>query len=96
MAPLSPAAARLFPHYDSAALAAPEALPYLFARLLEDGSGGDLCALLGAVEETAVREWYAAHAGRALSQRSRAFWGLVLGVEAPPAPPLAHELWPLA
>ena len=69
------------------------------ARLLEEGGGGELRALvadLGGDGEAVLASWLAERGGRELSHRSIAFWELVLAVPAGPAHPLAEELWPLA
>lgn len=91
-----PALARLLPHasLDEAVTAAP--LHFLYARLLEDGTGEDLRWLFRVAGEPAVAAWFARRGGRALSRRSRAFWEIVLGVGAAAPSPAAHELWPLA
>jgi hypothetical protein len=86
---------RLFPHYEPEDLEAPSARPFLLARLLEDGDGADLSGLFRAIPEPAAAAWFAAHGGRQLSARSRAFWRLVLGTEPAPAAPAAAALWPL-
>lgn len=91
---LPAATRRLFPHVDPDAAAAPEHRPFLLARLLEEGEGADLRWLAAEVGEAEMARWLAAHGGRSLSHRSRAFWELVLGVEASPPHPLTGELWP--
>ncbi len=101
------AALRLFPGYAAADLEAPDARPFLLSRLLEDGDGADLRQLFAAVpemsempetseiSEAGAAAWLAAHGGRQLSVRSRAFWELVLGTPAGPAVPGIAALWPL-
>jgi len=92
---LRPETLRLFPHYDPEDLLAPAAHPFLLAGLLENGDGADLRALFRELPETAAAAWLAAHGGRQLSVRSRAFWQIVLGTEAGPTAGPAPLLWPL-
>jgi hypothetical protein len=88
---------------------APE-LPFVIARLLEDGDSADLRWLIGAAGEPALAAWLERHGARQLSRRSLAFWQLALGRRARPAaaapgpgiPPMApipelprKALWPL-
>ena len=68
----------------------------LIERLLEDGDGDDLRWLSTVVDESALAAWVARAGARKLSRRSRAFWALVLGVEAAPPAATAVALWPLA
>lgn len=86
---------RLFPNYEVEALDAPEALPFLLSRLLEDGDCADLRALFAEVPEPAVASWLSSRGGRQLSTRSRAFWEAVLGVPAGPPSAVSSALWPL-
>jgi hypothetical protein len=87
-------ARRLFPHYEEGDLDLGRAPSLLISRLLEDGDAADLVWLLEAFPEPELAAWLARH-GRLLSRRSRAFWGVVLGVEAGPVNPVAEALWPL-
>jgi len=91
-------ARRLFPHYPEEDLDPRRAPSLLISRLLEDGDAADLAWLLETVPEPEIAAWLARH-GRLLSRRSRAFWGLVLGVETGPVSlenrPDAEALWPL-
>jgi hypothetical protein len=91
----SPPAAtrRLFWGYGDDAWVPPDN-HFALERLLEDGDSADLGWLAGRFPERRLAGWVAGAGGRRLSRRSRAFWELVLGVEAgrPPAP--AAELWP--
>jgi hypothetical protein len=93
---LPPAVHARFAAYEEGALRAAEHRGFLFARLLEEGEGDELRWLLATVERGELAAWYAAHAGAALSRRSRLFWAAVLDVDAPSPRPLARELWPLA
>jgi hypothetical protein len=86
---------RLFAAYAEEDLAPELASSLLTARLLEDGDAADLAWLLGGTPEAEIAAWLARHGGRQLSARSRAFWEVVLGVEAGPVPPEAGSLWPL-
>jgi hypothetical protein len=86
---------RLFTNYPEGDLTLDRGGPLLIARLLEDGDSEDLAALAAQVSEPALADWLARHGGRQLSRRSRAFWEVVLGIEAGPSVPGAGELWPL-
>ncbi len=86
---------RLFPGYETEALEAPAARPFLLSRLLEDGDGADLRQLFATVPEGEAAAWLGSHGGRQLSVRSRAFWAVVLGTPAGPAVPDVSALWPL-
>jgi len=88
-------AQRLFSAYDAADLTPERSGSLLIARLLEDGDAADLAWLFGAFSEPAVAAWLARPGGRQLSRRSRAFWAVVLGIEAAPPVPAAEALWPL-
>ncbi len=68
----------------------------LIERILEDGDGDDLRWLATQVAESDLAAWLARSGGRKLSRRSRAYWRLVLGVEAGPLAASAVALWPLA
>jgi hypothetical protein len=86
---------RLFAAYDEEDLTPDRGASLLIARLLEDGDAADLVWLLGIFPESEIAAWLARHGGRQLSRRSRAFWQVVLGVEAGPANSAAKALWPL-
>ena len=88
-------ARRLFAGYAEENLSPERASSLLLSRLLEDGDTADLAWLLTTISEPEIAAWFARHGGRQLSRRSRAFWGLVLGVEASPPVPETKELWPL-
>ena len=81
---------RLFPGYDST-----PGLPFLIARLLEDGDEADLRWLTRHVPETELADWLERRGGRQLSVRSRAFWELVLGRRAGAEASIRKDLWPL-
>lgn len=87
------AARRLFPGYAGAELA--ESLPFLIARLLEDGDEADLRWLTRHVPESDLAAWLESRGGRQLSVRSRAFWEAVLGRPAGAEAPIRKDLWPL-
>lgn len=92
--PLLPEATRrLFPGYADADLAA--GLPFLIARLLEDGDEADLRWLTRNLPETELAAWLEQRGGRQLSVRSRAFWEAVLGRPAGGEVPIRKDLWPL-
>ncbi|MEM7049472.1 MAG: hypothetical protein AAF604_07430 [Acidobacteriota bacterium] len=72
--------------------------PWVVGRLLEEGDGRDLQALLQRLGPNGLAGWWHDHRGRGLSRRSKAFWRLLL--EAPEADETAgdaagEELWPL-
>lgn len=96
--PVLPAGTRrLFPHSAEADLAPERAPSLLISRLLEDGDAADLAWLLQTFPEADLAAWVERHGGRQLSRRSRAFWQVVLGVEAklPESHSAAEALWPL-
>lgn len=72
-----------------------EGLPFLIARLLEDGDAADLRWLCGTVAESELAGWLESRGGRQLSVRSRAFWELVLARRAGGEVSVGRELWPL-
>ena len=90
---IPPETRRLFPGYADADLSA--GLPFLIARLLEDGDEADLRWLTGNVPETDLAAWLEQRGGRQLSVRSRAFWEAVLGRQAGGEVPARSALWPL-
>lgn len=91
--PLPDATRRLFPGYADADLAA--GLPFLIARLLEDGDQADLRWLTRHVPEPELAAWLESRGGRQLSVRSRAFWEAVLDRPAGAEAPARKDLWPL-
>ncbi|HEX4496016.1 MAG TPA: hypothetical protein VIE43_10150 [Thermoanaerobaculia bacterium] len=86
---------RLFAAYAEEDLTSERGRALLIARLLEDGDAADLAWLLSTFSEPEIAAWLERHGGRQLSRRSRAFWQVVLGVEASAANPDAEALWPL-
>jgi hypothetical protein len=84
---------RLFPGYTDTDFTA--GLPFLIARLLEDGDEADLRWLTRSVPETDLAAWLEQRGGRQLSIRSRAFWEAVLDRPAGGEVPVRKELWPL-
>jgi hypothetical protein len=88
-----PIRARLPAHYEPAMIDAEEHAPWLIASLLEEGDSSDLRWLVARLGTRRLADWVAARGARQLSQRSLAFWRLVLGVEAA-AEPTAGDLWP--
>ncbi|HEX5719393.1 MAG TPA: hypothetical protein VF179_24745 [Thermoanaerobaculia bacterium] len=84
---------RLFPGYADVDLAT--GLPFLIARLLEDGDEADLRWLTRNLPETELAAWLGQRGGRQLSLRSRAFWEAVLGRPAGGEVPTRKDLWPL-
>jgi hypothetical protein len=93
---IPPAVRARFAHPSDATLRDPHNLPFLVARLMEEGSGAELRWLVGAVGREPLVALLRDRGGRQLSRRSRAFWQRVLGVASAPAHPLARDLWPLA
>jgi hypothetical protein len=88
-------ARRLFPDFADEDLDPGRASSLLISCLLEDGDAADLAWLLETFPEPEIAAWLARHGARRLSRRSRAFWGLVLGVETGAANPEGAALWPL-
>ena len=84
---------RLFPGYTDADLAA--GLPFLIARLLEDGDEADLRWLTRNVPETDLAAWLEQRGGRQLSIRSRACWEAVRDRPAGGEVPISKALRPL-
>jgi hypothetical protein len=93
---LPAAVLRRFWGHDASKLLRAEHRDFLIGRLLEEADGAELRWLLARVGRAAVASFVARRGGRQLSRRSRAFWTAALGVDAPPATALQHELWPLA
>jgi hypothetical protein len=73
--------ARLFPHYEGGVPVAEGVRDFLIERLLEDGDGFDLQWLTTVATHEELSRWVRDRGGRQLSQRSLAFWSLVLGTE---------------
>jgi len=90
---IPPETRRLFPGYADADIN--PGLPFLIARLLEDGDEADLRWLTRNVPETELAAWLEQRGGRQLSIRSRAFWEAVLDRRAGPEAPARKDLWPL-
>ncbi len=65
----------------------------LLERLLEDGDRHDLGWLTEQVSESRLAEWLESRGARRLSDRSRAFWSLVLNVPLSPRSETSQELW---
>lgn len=87
---LPPETRRLFPGCDLK-----PGLPFVIARLLEDGDEADLRWLTRHVPESELAAWLESRGGRQLSLRSRAFWEAVLGRRAGGESPIRKDLWPL-
>ena len=90
---IPPETRRLFPGYADTDLSA--GLPFLIARLLEDGDEADLRWLTRNVPETDLAAWLEQRGGRQLSLRSQAFWEAVLDRRAGGEVPVRSSLWPL-
>lgn len=90
---LSGDARRLFDGFDAPELESHE--DFVVGRLLEYGDSNDLRHLAESVPEGRWRAWFERDGGLELSDRSRAFWSLLLGAEAPEPPALRREIWPL-
>lgn len=87
-------ALRLFAHFEEPSELAPDD-GTVIERLLEDGDGRDLRWLTSQVDEGRLTDWLSKRGGRRLSNRSRAFWGVVLDRPAPARRTVGGELWPL-
>lgn len=92
---LPEAARRLFPNGLSDELSLELAEAAILERLLEDGDRDDLRWLTAQVSEQRLARWVSERGARQLSDRSRAFWSLVLSLPAEARRAKGHELWPL-
>ena len=90
---IPPETRRLFPGYAVADIA--PGLPFVIARLLEDGDESDLRWLTRHVPEPELAAWLESRGGRQLSLRSRAFWEAVLDRRAGGEASIRKDLWPL-
>lgn len=88
-------ARRLFAHFPSDRLDLASHESEIIERLLEDGDGSDLRWLTATISEARLASWFRERAPRRLSNRSRAFWSLVLGLPAEARPGAGDKLWPL-
>lgn len=86
---------RLFAHYEVDDLESATALPFAIGRLLEEGDRADLLWLIQRAPEPVLRDWVERHGSRHLSNRSRAFWRLLLGVEQTITARPEGDVWPL-
>jgi hypothetical protein len=92
---LPEAARRLFPNQLSDRLSTDRFESTILERLLEDGDRDDLRWLTSEIPEERLIGWLRERGDRQLSDRSRAFWSLLLGVPAPTRRARGNELWPL-
>ena len=88
-------ARRLFPHTPATDLSVERAEPAIVERLLEDGDRADLRWLSSVVPEERFASWLRERGRRQLSDRSRAFWCLLLDLPEPARRGEGDELWPL-
>lgn len=88
-------ARRLFAHVSSEQLDLESHEPMIIERLLEDGDRADLRWLTAKVPEARISGWYRERGTRRLSNRSRAFWSVVLDIPAQPRRTGGDRLWPL-
>lgn len=89
---------RLFPHWDDRGFDLDpdlRAAPFVISRLLEDGDSADLAWLVATLGEPALAGWLERSGARQLSNRSRAFWEVVLDRPVPSPDPVRSALWPL-
>lgn len=89
------AAQRLFPGYRPRDLSLDLAEATILERLLEDGDRDDLRWLVSRVPRERLARWVSERGARQLSDRSRAFWSVVLDLPAPARRAKGEELWPL-
>lgn len=82
---------RLFAHFDIDEVKDPSCQPFRIGRVLEDGDSNDLAELVRELGETVLAEWLTEHGGRQLSNRSRAFWQILLDRTSEPSE--APDLW---
>lgn len=92
---LPDAARRLLPHVAADDLSVERAEGAILERLLEDGDRADLRWLTSAVSEQRLAGWVSERGSRQLSDRSRAFWSVVLDLPAPSRRAKGELLWPL-
>lgn len=92
---LPDAARRLFPHLSPDELSVEGTEAAILERLLEDGDRADLRWLASVLPEERWVAWLNERGARQLSDRSRAFWSLVLDLPLPTRRAEGEELWPL-
>jgi hypothetical protein len=96
---LPEATVRLFPHYEagdlSSSLTTYDPSAAVVERLLEEGDSVDLRWLVSTFGERGLADWFRERGARQLSNRSRAFWSLLLELPAPSRRERGDELWPL-
>lgn len=92
---LPTAARRLFPNHPVEDLSIASAEGLLLEQLLEDGDRQDLRWLTSELSEQRLALWLSERGARQLSDRSRAFWSVLLGLPAPARRSRGDELWPL-
>lgn len=86
---------RLFGHLPPDATDPERHEAELIERLLENGDRADLEWLAARVPERRLAAWLEERGGRRLSDRSRAFWSLLLDRPARARSDTARALWPL-
>lgn len=86
---------RLFTQFPSGRLDRPSHEAAIVERLLEDGDRSDLRWLTAAIPEHRLSSWFRERASRRLSNRSRAFWSVVLDVRPRDRDTVGEQLWPL-
>jgi len=84
---------RLFEDEASETVGQPNFQSFWIGRLLEEGETVDLRWLVKQVGEEAIKNWFDERGARQLSSRSRAFWSVVLGVDAPSPSVASEALW---
>lgn len=85
-------AQRLFAHLVDAAGLKPDS-EVVLERLLEDGDRRDLRWLTSVNPEETLATWLSDRGDRQLSNRSRAFWSLVLDLPATTRRREGQDLW---
>ena len=91
---IPPETLRLFAHFEEAPdLGSHESA--IIERVFEDGDRDDLRWLTEEIPEQRLATWLTERGHRQLSNRSRAFWSLLLGVPTEPRRTEGSELWPL-
>lgn len=102
---LPAATRRLFPEsgglpgdFPSDLLDLQDHAPFVIGRLLEDGDRKDLAWLFRTYGSERIAAWLRERGARQLSQRSRAFWHMILDEPGEPAAEnsdIFRALWPL-
>ncbi len=86
---------RLFSHLPEDGLTLTGHEAEVLEQLLESGDRSDLRWLTRLVSERQLTDWVRERGARRLSDRSRAFWSLLLDLPVESRSDSARDLWPL-